>query len=210
MPGRINLIGQRFGKLTVIAEAPSVRISNKPCRRSSCLCDCGTQKEVFNNALQAGATRSCGCSANRFHPGERTQLKHGHAPKGHPTRTYRVWRHMLNRCENPNVPEYRYYGARGIKVCSEWHSFEAFLRDMGESPAELTLNRIDNDGDYTPSNCCWDTMTAQVRNRRNTLFIEVDGKKLSLPEACETFGVPYDRARQRLKRGWPANRVLST
>ena len=105
--------------------------------------------------------------------------KHGYSPgNGKQSPTYNSWYNMKTRCQNPNYPDYEYYGGRGIKVCERWQDFENFLADMGEKPEGLTLDRIDNDGDYEPDNCRWATMKEQIQNRRNLknqyLFIAID------------------------------------
>jgi hypothetical protein len=91
---------------------------------------------------------------------------HGHAKRGSVSRTYNIWSGMRKRCNNPNQHAFKYYGGRGIKVCQDWSNYEAFLADMGEAPAGLSLDRINNDGNYEPGNCRWATPKQQAENQR--------------------------------------------
>jgi len=118
--------------------------------------------------------------------------KHGHSPRnGKPSPTYTSWYAMKKRCQNPNCPAYKNYGSRGIKVCERWQDFENFLSDMGERPEGLTLDRIDNDGDYEPGNCRWATRKEQNQNQRDRkdqyLFIAMDsqGTMIASNNQCE-------------------------
>ena len=161
----IDLTGQRFGKLTVIKRSENKEYQN--CRQTHvqflCQCDCGNKVVVTSNNLRTGHTQSCGC--------EKIQLvvnrskKHGMTN----TRLYGVWNTMRQRCLNPNNHKYKNYGGRGIKVCDEWlHDFMAFYdwsMDNGYKPG-LTIDRINNDGNYEPNNCRWTTMKVQNNNRR--------------------------------------------
>jgi hypothetical protein len=123
--------------------------------------------------------------------------------------TYRTWIGMRTRCNNPNTPYYVNYGGRGIKVCPEWESFDAFLRDMGERPSsDHSLHRIDNDGNYEPGNCKWAIETEQQRNKRNNHYIEIDGKRRSLTEVAEAAGLKPNTLLYRLKRGSPVGRAV--
>lgn len=160
--------GMRFGRFTVLSEDnPRIDTDGYPSRRMiKVQCDCGTERIVYLHKLRSGHTQSCGCyQRQRAVEGNVT---HGHAPYKYSrqTSTYHIWSNMLARCSNPRVPHYRYYGGRGISVCARWATFENFLADMGERPPGLSLDRLNNDGNYEPGNCAWRTATEQVRNRR--------------------------------------------
>lgn len=126
-------------------------------------------------------------------------------------RLYWVWADMLSRCRNPNHAAYVNYGGRGIKVCDAWHSFQQFLADMGERPPGGLLDRIDNDGDYGPHNCRWSTRKEQNSNRRNCIYVECDGEKVTLRELCRRRNLPYRPIVKRIQdRHWPIELALAT
>ena len=161
----IDMSGKTFDRLTVIQFD---KISNYR-GYWLCRCSCGKTVSVSGKRLRDGNTKSCGCK-NINNPGR--PLKHGYrsslSENCMRTKTYKCWVNMKNRCLNPNVKGYEYYGGRGITVCDRWkNSFENFLVDMGEPPSpELSIDRIDNDGNYEPGNCKWSTKYEQVHNRR--------------------------------------------
>ena len=126
------------------------------------------------------------------------QYKHG----GRKTDEYRIWRHMRTRCENKNSPAYKWYGERGIKVCEKWLEFKAFYEDMGERPSkEHSIDRINVNGDYEPSNCKWVTIKEQQRNRRNNVIYTYNGVTASLAELCEINNCKYKTVHMRLSKG---------
>lgn len=164
-------VGKRFGRLVVVGSAAPLENGRS---RWLCRCDCGVEKEVSASCLSQGRTKSCGClrrenAAKRSPKANAARTKHGHAreDKGDRHPLYRTWQGMRERCRDPGNVSYKYYGGRGITVCERWESFENFLADMGEKPSpDLTLDRIDNDGNYEPGNCRWATPEQQTKNRR--------------------------------------------
>lgn len=176
-----SLVGRKFGRLTIVG---AVGRGGK----WDGLCDCGSRRTVHGCDLRRGRIKSCGCLQREKR--SRGNPKHGHATGG-TSRTYSSWCAMRSRCTNPSVDNYSEYGGRGIRVCDRWlNSFEAFLEDMGERPDGTSLERIDYNGNYEPSNCTWATRTEQSRNRR-------PNRKVS--GVCECCGQPYERG-NRLAR----------
>ena len=125
-------------------------------------------------------------------------------------RVFWVWCDMRARCTSPRHKAYKNYGGRGISVCAEWASFERFKADMGPRPAGTMIEREDNDGDYRPDNCRWATRAEQNRNRRNCIYVDLDGERVTLKEYCRARGLPYRAIVKRIQdRGWPIDIALT-
>jgi hypothetical protein len=119
-----------------------------------------------------------------------------------------AWRNMHMRCYNPRAVNYPLYGGRGISVCAEWFSFDQFLADMGPRPAGLTLDRIDSNGDYTPTNCRWASRITQQRNTSRNVFLDINGRRATVAEWAAVSGLNVKTLRKRIQSGWPTDRLL--
>jgi hypothetical protein len=172
-----------------------------------CRCDCGNEKIVTLGNLKTGKSTNCGCEKLKKQMGNTWNKKHGMSF----SREYRSWESMLNRCEKTNDKEYPMWGGRGIKVCERWHDFNNFYADMGTRPKGMTLDRIDNNGDYEPSNCRWATAKTQSNNRRSNTLITYKGRTQTLQQWADETGICSGTISQRIrKRGWSIEKALTT
>lgn len=191
-----DLTGKRFGRLTVIG----VEDNGKRKTYYACQCDCGNVKVVRSDALLSGCTVSCGCKKKEQ---DRINLTANHSHKMSGTRMYNIWVGLKGRCNNPNDPRYDRYGGRGISVCDEWNtSFQSFYDwaiNNGYSD-DLTIDRIDNDGNYEPTNCKWSTNKEQCNNRATNINIKIGNATKTLTEWCEIFDVDVARTMARYHR----------
>ena len=164
MPKGNDITGQRFGRLTVLSHAGTTKEKPGNVKRRvalwKCRCNCGSEITVIGANLRNGTTKSCGC-LERDILYERN-FKHGLTD----TRENRIWRGMLTRCRNLNHKDFKYYGGRGIRVCERWEVFENFLADMGPCPEGYSIERVDNNRNYEPSNCKWIPQEDQAKNMR--------------------------------------------
>ncbi|WP_143565377.1 hypothetical protein [Sporosarcina sp. P34] len=175
-----------------------------------CVCDCGNTTVVRYPNLHSGIAKSCGCLKRELTIARNT--KHGlSGGAGNATRLYRVWLHMRGRCLNEKNESYEYYGKRGISICEEWSDYEAFHNWSMKNGYEdhLTIERIDNDGNYNPENCRWATRKEQARNTRSNPLIIFEGKTQTMPEWAEQLGIEYNTLKMRLHRGWSVERSFT-
>ena len=198
-----NLIGRRFGRLVVVAESPERKHGRKTW---ICRCDCGNETAVIDTSL-GKATNSCGCLRRERAAG--LNLKHGM----HKDRLYRIWGNMRGRCCNPKHKSFVHYGNRGIEVCTEWDSDFKSFADWALSNGyadDLTIDRIDVNGNYEPSNCRWATMKEQQNNRTDSHFVTYNGETKTITEWANCLGVRPDVIFCRLQRGWSKELAVST
>ena len=164
------------------------------------LCGCGKPFIARTTHVKAGTTTQC---RECFVP---SGTRHGECG----TPTWYSWQAMVTRCTNPNASDYQRYGGRGVTICREWHQYESFRQDMGARPEGHTLDRIDNNGNYTPSNCKWSTSSQQARNTRRTAMIEHKGVSNCIAEWAEDLAMPVATLAARLSKGWSIEEALET
>lgn len=206
------MVGKRVGRLVVTARAGT---SEKGERLWILKCDCGNEKKLPTYRIVRGDTKSCGCLQKEITP--IANLKHGLYGKP----TYRTWDGIVDRCENPNANGYENYGGRGIKVCSGIRKNAGkIVEKIGPKPPKLSIDRINNEGNYScgdcedcvafgwPLNIRWATASQQLRNTRSTRFITIGGITKCLIQWAEDTGLTRLKIAQRIKRGWPESRWL--
>lgn len=194
-----DLTGRTFGLWTVVAFK---EVRGPVDYRWTCRCACGTIRDVKRDNLMKGESKSCGCQRVKDFVARRT--KHGM----YESPVYKVWTAMKQRCLNSKNPEFKNYGARGIKVCAEWLVFENFLADMGEPPPEMSIEREDNSGNYEKSNCRWATSGDQLRNTRRTRLLTFHGETMCLADWAVRLDIHWTSLHKRLKR-WPMEEALT-
>lgn len=203
----LDLCGHRFGRWLVLSKGDTVRSKVK----WICSCDCGNTTQVDGGSLRRGVSTSCGCQ--RDEETARRNFKHGVVTGFHtgtPPRTYNCWRNMKARCQNPNNHKYPIYGGRGITVCPQWQTFAAFYADMGDCPEGHSIDRIDNDGNYEPSNCRWANSIDQMNNQSTNTLLTHNGKTQTLSQWAREVGIHHTTILQRINRGgWSVDRALT-
>lgn len=202
-----DIKGQRFGRLTAIE---MVGVDKSRCAMWLCKCDCGTEKIVRGKNLRSGETKSCGCT-RKTETAEKLReksTKHGMTN----TRIYAIWCGMKSRCYNSHRKKYKDYGQKGIIVCDKWlESFEEF-RDWAMAHGyrdDLTIDRKDPKGPYSPENCRWITQKEQQNNRTNNKMITFNGKTQTLSQWAEEIGMKAQTLQKRFEYGWSTERALT-
>ena len=204
----VDLTGKIFGRLKVLERAENGKNGDA---RWVCLCECGKTKTILASHLKRGEIRSCGCFQKEVL--KQYREKHGHRH----TRLYGIWAGIKRRCYNPHEKAYKYYGGRGIKVCDEWlNDFEqfnewAFANGYNENAkrGDCTIDRINVNGDYEPSNCRWISIKAQSLNKGTNRIIEINGENKCLSEWLKITGVSSTSFYRRLNNGWNEKKALS-
>lgn len=201
----IDLTGKKIGRWLVLK-----RVSNHNGRVAFlCRCECGTEREVLSQFLLNGQSKSCGC-LNREKASERMKKMsktHGLSK----TRLYSIWKNIHSRCLNKNNPGYQNYGGRGITLCDEWHDYKNFYQwSMSNGyKDDLTIDRIDVNGSYEPSNCRWTSKKMQGNNKRNNYYIEYNGETKTLMEWAECLHMNYDKLKYRIYHNWSIEDAFS-
>ena len=206
---KLDIVGQRFGRLTVIED--DGKRTNKGMVMWHCICDCGKHVHVPTSYLTTGDTRSCGCLFKETAKQPST-LRHGDAsPNGKYARIYESWHQMKKRCNNPKDRNYHNYGGRGISVCDEWNRYENY-RDWALKNGysdELTIDRIDVNGNYEPSNCRWADSITQGNNRRSNRNVEYRGEIHTVKEWSRITGLSPGVIARRIDTGWNMDDVFN-
>ena len=195
----IDITGQKFGRWLVLNKSDKKHYFD-------CVCDCGVKRAVCVHNLLNGKSKSCGCYMKE--QTSNATKTHGESK----TRLYRIWSTMKSRCEIESQTSYKHYGGRGIKVCEEWHNYLTFKKWALENNYTdyLTLDRIDANGDYKPSNCRWVTMKKQANNTRANRIIVYDGVSQTLAEWSEITNINAETRGYRLNHGWSVDKALFT
>lgn len=189
-----DLTGKKFGNLTVIEKSGRKNRNNL----WLCRCECGNEVQCYQYNLERGSSTSCGCLRSFY--AKKTRKCHGESTG----QFYKKWSSIKTRCYNKNTPSYKNYGGRGIKMCDEWLDFLNFKKwayENGYSDG-LTLERIDVNGNYEPSNCKWIPMEEQAINKRNNTFIEYGGKKQTLSQWSRELSISKEVLSYRHRAGW--------
>lgn len=204
------MTGLRSGRL-VVETLAEIRQSSPVLKKVywRCRCDCGKTVDVFMSNLKNGHTQSCGCYKSE--QTAKAHLTHGGSRVGKWEPLFVVWRQMISRCKNDWNVSYKYYGGRGIRVCDRWLEYAAFREDMqhGYIQGVTSLDRINNDGNYEPSNCRWATVKEQARNTRKNVWLEHKGERLCLTDWGIRIGCKPQVISLRLKRGWTVDEALT-
>lgn len=199
-----DLTGQKFNMLTV----KSFAFIRETHAYWNCICDCGKETIVSGSKLIRGITKSCGC-LGRTVSRKRMTTNNGYSK----TRIYRIYIGIKRRCCNPNDKSYPYYGGRGIKICDEWLKDSKVFIEWAKSSGyndNLSIDRIDVNGNYEPKNCRWVTAKSQANNRTNNLFITFKGKTMTAAEWCESKGWNRHIIPERLRKGWSLEKSMTT
>lgn len=197
--------GRRYGRWTVVRPA----LSRGRGRRWLCRCDCGAENDVAQRSLVGGKSESCGCLSSERHSALLKRANHRHGLRGTPE--YKIWKDIVKRCHNERHHSYRNYGGRGITICQQWRTDpKAFCDYVGKRPdSTLTIDRIDNNGNYEPGNVRWATRKTQRRNSRAIRLITIGDTTRPLFVWLEQTGMRRSRYKARRRAGWTEEAALT-
>ena len=207
MGRKIDMVGKKYGRLTVIKENGMTKHGNA---KWDCLCECGNIVNVVGSNLRHGITSSCGCFQKERAREARKKISNPNCFYKKPW--FGSYKSMLRRCYDEKEIGYKRYGGRGIKVCEEWHdiaNFEKWVNTSNYSKG-LTIDRIDNDKDYGPNNCRWVDMRVQSNNRRNTIYFTNNGETHSAGDWARILNVDISVLHRRRSKGWTDKEILET
>lgn len=198
-------IGGIFGNLTVLERTSESRAY------FLCQCACGNQKKIRRDHLRNGKIISCGCvrtagSSARAHVMHAANTTHGKSR----TKLHGVWFGIKQRCTNPKSTAFKYYGGKGISICERWLDFSNFFADLGEPEIGMTLDRINSNGNYEPSNCRWATRKEQMLNTSRNHYLTHNGETMTISQWAEKTGISQKNIGNRIKKGWPIPEALET
>lgn len=195
-----DYIGRKFNRLTILKEVEPSVYGKVKTRNVLCRCDCGVEKIIDFSSILHGRSSSCGCYGRQWSKEHATKHGLGMISTRVKRPEYTTWLRMKSRCNNPNNPDYKHYGGRGISISPEWlTSFENFINDMGWKPFKgASIERIDVNGNYCKENCKWVSMRDQHINTRRTIRVDYDGKLYCLTELCKKLNISYDMIRHRM------------
>ncbi|MFZ3172051.1 MAG: hypothetical protein WA118_08735 [Carboxydocellales bacterium] len=196
---RNNLTGQKFDYLTVLYRSDDCGNGKKPVIKWECQCSCGKVIAVKSDSLLSGHTKSCGCR----------KIKHGYS---HKERLYQTWQNMRRRCFDPKNNRWSHYGGRGITICPEWNDYQSFRNwamNNGYTD-DLSIDRVDVDGNYCPENCRWVNAKTQANNVSRNHILVCEGKKMTMSELAGYLGISYAALQHRVERGWNMESISTT
>ncbi len=199
------MVGHTYNRLTVDR---IVHAANPGRYFAECTCACGWHSRPLASHVLLGLSRSCGCLTREI--ARVSHTTHGATRVGAVSPIFRIWAKMNARCYSEKATQYRYYGGRGITVCNRWRgSFQNFANDVGPRPSpQHTIDRIDNDGNYEPSNVRWATRSEQNSNTRRNRFLDHNGERMTLAAWSRRVGITAETISKRLKRGWSLEKAL--
>jgi len=199
--------GQKYNRLTLLKLVEKDKYYNA---LWLCKCDCGTEKVVRVASVRNGMIQSCGCLNSELTKARKPGKTHGFANK---ERLYEIWKNAKRRCYDKNNKRYEFYGGKGVAVCEEWKNDYLKFRDWAMSNGYqelLSIDRIDNDGNYEPGNCRWATVEEQMNNQSRNRMLTYEGKTKTMSQWAKKLDITYGAINHRVQRDWSMERIANT